>query len=262
MPSTAGVSISNVVHWFVQDDLADIQLVLRGVTADIRPGEFVCLVGPSGCGKTTLLNMIAGVISAARGSLEVRVDDVAITTPSTSIGYMLARDALLPWRTAVQNVALGLELRHMGRKQRDSVATEALQLVGLAESARLYPSELSQGMRQRVNLARMLVTKPSLLLMDEPFGALDAITRERMQAEFLHIWDREKASVVFVTHDLQEAALLADRVMVMVDGQIAEEFVVPFERPRDPDELRFDPEFQRMVHQMWAIVGKQAGISE
>jgi NitT/TauT family transport system ATP-binding protein len=236
--------------------------VLRDINLDVRPGEFVCLVGPSGCGKTTLLNMIAGVIRPEWGALRVVVNGREEATPSKRIGYMLARDTLLPWRNSVQNVELGLELRAIKKGERRAQATAALDMVGLSHAALLYPAELSQGMRQRTNLARTLVTRPALLLMDEPFGALDALTRELMQDEFLQIWQRDQPTVVFVTHDLQEAALLADRVVAMVHGQIVKEIRIPFARPRIPDEVRFDVAFQRIVRDLWTTIGAPAGGQE
>jgi NitT/TauT family transport system ATP-binding protein len=202
--------------------------------------------------------MIAGVLAPARGEIEVLVNGVRVSTPHRRVGYMLARDTLLPWRTALGNVELGLELRGIPRKDRGHQATAALEMVGLAHAANLYPTELSQGMRQRANLARTLVTQPALLLMDEPFGALDALTRELMQAEFLQIWERHKASVIFVTHDLQEAALIGDRVIAMVGGRIVKEIEVPFGRPRVPEELRFDAKFQDVVHDLWRTIGRTA----
>jgi NitT/TauT family transport system ATP-binding protein len=254
MPEHANVEIDQVTHWFVRDSLQDIRQVLKQVSLNVRPGEFLCLVGPSGCGKTTLLNMIAGVLQPAQGQIAVLINGSAVSLPSRRVGYMLARDTLLPWRTTLENVELGLELRGVPKKARRTQARTALQMVRLDQFERLYPAELSQGMRQRANLARMLVTEPALLLMDEPFGALDAQTRTHMQDEFLQIWERGTNTVVFVTHDLQEAVLLADRVVVMVEGEIVKEVVVPFERPRRPDELRYDIAFQHLVRDLWTTI--------
>jgi NitT/TauT family transport system ATP-binding protein len=258
MPSSANVEVRSLTHWFVRDDINDTRPVLKDINLDVRPGEFICLVGPSGCGKTTLLNIVAGVLHAQWGSVSVSVDGSDVLVPSRRVGYMLARDALLPWRTALENVALGLELRGVTRQRRRERAGEALKMVGLDHAAALYPSELSQGMRQRANLARTLVTQPALLLMDEPFGALDALTRERMQDEFLQIWERDKTSIIFVTHDLQEAALLADRVIAMVDGEIVYEVAVPFARPRIPHYLRYHEPFQAIVRELWETIGTPA----
>jgi NitT/TauT family transport system ATP-binding protein len=258
MVETARVDVRGVTHWFVRDSLAEMRPVLKEIEVRVEPGEFVCLVGPSGCGKTTLLNMIAGVLRPARGEIDVAISGSPVATPDKRVGYMLARDTLLPWRTCIENVELGLELRGVAKAERREEAKIALEKVGLGHALKLYPSELSQGMRQRANLARTLVTKPVLLLMDEPFGALDALTRELMQGEFLQIWERDQTSVVFVTHDLQEAALLGDRVIAMVAGRIVKEVEVPFARPRIPDELRFDGAFQNVVRELWLTIATPA----
>lgn len=255
MADSASITIDGVTHWFVHSSLTEMRPVLRDIVLHVAPGEFLCLVGPSGCGKTTLLNLIAGVIRPAMGSVEVTVNHVPQQLPFKGLGYMLARDTLLPWRSAVENVELGLELRRIGKPTRRAEATAALEMVGLQRAQQLYPSELSQGMRQRVNLARMLVTRPVLLLMDEPFGALDAQTRTHMQDEFLQIWQRNSNTVVFVTHDLNEAVLLADRVITMVEGSIVKETRVPFQRPRMPDQLRYDADFQQLVRELWNEIG-------
>lgn len=258
MTRSADVEIEAVTHWFVRDSAGEIRPILKDVKLNVHPAEFVCLVGPSGCGKTTLLNMMAGVLRPAAGAVRVRIDGHEAVLPSKDVGYMLARDTLLPWRRTVENVELGLELRGTPKAVRRSRAREALRMVRLGPHERLYPSELSHGMRQRANLARMLVTDPALLLMDEPFGALDAQTRTHMQDEFLQIWEREMATVVFVTHDLQEAVLLADRVVAMVEGEIVKEVAVPFGRPRHPEHLRFDPAFQQLVRDLWITISEPA----
>lgn len=225
-------------------------IALDNVSLHVRPGEFVALVGASGCGKTTLLNMFAGLIAATSG--EVRVNGRVPSLPAPDVGYMFARAALLPWRSVVRNVELGLEWRpEYPRARRRRRAMELLDLVGLTDFARSYPRQLSQGMQQRANLARTLAPEPSILLMDEPFAALDARTKLHLQQEFLGIWEAAPAdsrpTVVFVTHDLQEAILLADRVVVMLPrpGRIAVEHTVPLERPRARQlvELMFMPEF-------------------
>lgn len=230
-------------------------VALQDVNVDIQAGQFVALVGASGCGKTTMLNMLAGLVEPTHG--EVRLDGRPPQLPNMDIGYMFARDALLPWRTARKNVELPLETRGWGRKERRERAEEMLELVGLKGRESQYRLQLSQGMRQRVALARTLAPDPSLLLMDEPFAALDARTKLTLQAEFLRIWehnqtgDRRK-TVIFVTHDLQEAVLLADRVIVMLPhpGRIAEDRVIDLPRPRAEllGELQFTKEFQDITH--------------
>ncbi len=230
-------------------------VALQDVNVDIQAGQFVALVGASGCGKTTMLNMLAGLVEPTHG--EVRLDGRPPQLPNMDIGYMFARDALLPWRTARKNVELPLETRGWGRRERRERAEEMLELVGLKGRESQYRLQLSQGMRQRVALARTLAPDPSLLLMDEPFAALDARTKLTLQAEFLRIWehnqtgDRRK-TVIFVTHDLQEAVLLADRVIVMLPhpGRIAEDRVIDLPRPRAEllGELQFTKEFQDTTH--------------
>jgi len=212
-------------------------VALQDIDLEIPSGQFVALVGASGCGKTTLLNMMAGLIEPSGGTITVGGRRPSL--PNPDIGYMFARDALLPWRTAQRNVELPLETRGVRRSERAARAKEMLDLVGLKGRERQFRLQLSQGMRQRVALARTLAADPSLLLMDEPFAALDARTKLAMQMEFLGIWERHQGSdatktVVFVTHDLQEAVLLADRVIVMLPnpGRIAEDRIIDLPRPR------------------------------
>ncbi|HEX6947464.1 MAG TPA: ABC transporter ATP-binding protein [Acidimicrobiia bacterium] len=228
--------------------------VLDGIDADIAPGEFVSLVGPSGCGKTTLMNMVAGLVKPSEG--EVLLNGVESRQPSRSVGYMFARDRLMPWRTALGNVEFGPEVRGVPLKQRRQRAREMLALVGLAGFEDAYPAELSQGMRQRVAMARTLIIDPSVMLLDEPFAALDAQTRTLLQREFLRIWTQFRPTVLFVTHDLEEAVFLADRVLVMSarPGRIKAEFRVPIPRPRDVAEMKFDEEARRIAREVWSVL--------
>jgi NitT/TauT family transport system ATP-binding protein len=238
---------------------ASTELVaLDDINLEIPEGQFVALVGASGCGKTTLLNMIAGLVEPSEGTIVVGGKQPAV--PNMDVGYMFARDALMPWRTAQRNVELPLETRGQPRKERQSRAREMLDMVGLKGRERQFRLQLSQGMRQRVALARTLAPNPSLLLMDEPFAALDARTKLTMQAEFLRIWEEHhgsagKKTVVFVTHDLQEAVLLADRVIVMLPhpGRIAEDRIIDLPRPRANDlgEMLFTDEFKRIAHELF-----------
>jgi NitT/TauT family transport system ATP-binding protein len=255
---TLGVSVKGATHWFVEQN-ADPQLVLQQVDLTIQPGEFITMVGPSGCGKTTLLNMIAGVTTPELGEVNIVVDGASQKPPLPSLGYMQARDALLPWRSLRANVELGLEFAGVRRPQRRERAEEALRLVGLGTSGDRYPRQLSQGMRQRGNLARLMATEPQLLLMDEPFGALDAQTKDGLQEEFLRIWQNRVTTVVFVTHDLAEAVLLGDRVVVMNGGRIVDDIRVPFARPRNLVELRFDAQFQELVRSLWPLLAPGVG---
>lgn len=224
---------------------------LDRVSLEIGKGEFVALVGSSGCGKTTLLNLFAGLVRPAGG--RVVVNGAEPRLPADHIGYMFARAALLPWRTAAANIDLGLEgRRQYSRSDRRRRIAELLDLVGLTDFRKAYPRQLSQGMQQRVNLACTLAPDPPILLMDEPFAALDARTKLHLQMEFLSIWESEpperRKTVVFVTHDLQEAILLADRVVVMLPrpGRIDYEQRIDLPRPRARNlvEVMFTPEFR------------------
>ncbi|MGE2832630.1 ABC transporter ATP-binding protein [Mycobacterium sp. SMC-4] len=183
---------------------------LNGVELSVRPEEFVSLVGPSGCGKTTVLKVIAGLLSPSAGRVEV--NGTPVTGTGTDRGVVFQQPSLLPWRTVRQNIVESLRFAGVPRSQRRPRADKYLQMVGLAGFFDHYPGELSGGMQQRVGIARALALEPQVLLMDEPFGALDAITRQHMQTELMRIWSQEKRSVLFVTHSIEEAMLLSDRV--------------------------------------------------
>lgn len=241
------IDVRKVTHWFPSQGSAHV--ALHSIDLRVEKGQFVCLVGPSGCGKTTLLNMISGQLRPQRGSVEVHTARPA----ESAVGYMSARDSLMPWRTIQDNVAYGLELRRVPRAQRRQRANEMIELVGLSGKGRLHPSQLSHGMRQRANLARTLAMDPELLLVDEPFGALDAQTKARLQGEFLRIWEGTGKTVVFVTHDLSEAALMADRIVMMREGAIRTDIDVTFSRPRDLDRLRFEPDYQDLMQSLWDL---------
>ncbi|APG93463.1 ABC transporter ATP-binding protein [Sinorhizobium americanum] len=202
------------------------------VSFAVSSGEFVCLLGPSGCGKSTLLGALAGHIAPAAGRLTV--DGEVVRGPGPERGIVFQHHTLFPWKSARNNVAFGLKMRGVGRDERRREAERMLDLVGLSGFFDRYPRQLSGGMQQRVEIARVLVNQPRLLLMDEPFGALDALTRLRMQELLLDIWEQFRKTIVFVTHDIDEALLLADRIIVMQaePGKIQEEIVVPFDRPR------------------------------
>jgi NitT/TauT family transport system ATP-binding protein len=207
--------------------------VLSGLSLDIAKGQLVALVGASGCGKTTLLNLVAGLLRPSSG--EVAVFGEPPRVGRRDVGYVFARDGLLPWRTARQNVELGLEVQGWERRARRDVAASLLDRVHLSSALDMYPAELSQGMRQRVALARTLATDPALILMDEPFGALDAQTRTYVRNVFLGIWDHEldRKTVLFVTHDLAEALLVADRVVSIAAGRVRSDVQIGWSRPRD-----------------------------
>jgi NitT/TauT family transport system ATP-binding protein len=231
---------------------------LSNVNLEIPAGQFVALVGASGCGKTTLLNMLAGLRHPTEG--DILMDGEPPKLPNLDVGYMFARDALLPWRSARKNVELPLETRGWSGSRRRERSKEMLELVGLGGRENQFRLQLSQGMRQRVALARTLAADPSILLMDEPFAALDARTKLTLQAEFLRIWELHQGSdkrktVIFVTHDLQEAVLLADRVVVMLPnpGRIAEDRVVDLPRPRADNlgEMMFTDEFKKTSQELF-----------
>ncbi|MFE5708838.1 ABC transporter ATP-binding protein [Rhodococcus koreensis] len=225
--------------------------VLHDIDLDIEAGQFVALVGRSGCGKTTLLNMIAALIEPSSGSIEVHGTSPREARPH--LGFMLARDALLPWRTAQGNVEYGLELRGVDRATRRRVARDWLGRVHLGGSERLWPWQLSQGMRQRVALARTWALDPDVLLMDEPFAALDARTRIAVQQEFLELWQSgPQRTVVFVTHDLGEAIALADRVVLLGEGRILDDVEVGIERPRDLESVAAHPRYQQLYERFRA----------
>lgn len=207
-------------------------IALQEMSFSIAKGEFVSIVGPSGCGKTTLLKILAGLVEQSTGS--VRLSGVPISGPSPEVGLVPQSPTLLPWRTILRNVEIPIDVRRMNRSQYRERALALLEMVGLSEFAHRYPSELSGGMQQRAGICRALVHDPNVLLMDEPFGALDAMTREQMGLELQRIWSESKKSVVFVTHSITEAVFLSDRVFVMAPrpGRLVEIVDIEVERPR------------------------------
>lgn len=207
-------------------------IALDNLDLDVKPGEFLALLGPSGCGKSTLLNVIAGILKPSSGSL--LIDDAPVKGPNSGCGIVFQQHSLFPWMSVLENVAFGP--RMLGRADPVGTARAFLALVGLEKHASAWPSSLSGGMQQRVGIARALATYPPVLLMDEPFGALDAQTRSIMQEELLKLWAQFKPTVVFVTHDIEEAIFLADRVVVMktLPGGIKRDVAIDLPRPRDP----------------------------
>ncbi len=206
---------------------------LDRVNFEIQPGEFICLLGPSGCGKSTLLGALAGHLPISSGSL--MVDNESILEPHPDRGLVFQQHTLFPWKSVLENIAFGLKMKGVGKQNRIDQAKKMIDLVGLKGFEQKFPAELSGGMQQRVEIARVLINKPRILLMDEPFGALDAQTRLKMQMLLLDIWQEIKTSVLFITHDIDEALFLADRVLIMSHrpGRIIEEINLDFERPRD-----------------------------
>jgi NitT/TauT family transport system ATP-binding protein len=232
------LKITGLHKEFTKDDGTKM-VAVDDFTLDINDGEFVCVLGPSGCGKTTVLRMIAGLETNTSGSM--LLDDKEISGPGSDRGMVFQEFALLPWRNVRKNVEFGLELKKMPPEQRKEVAQKYIDLVGLNGFEKYLPTQLSGGMKQRVGIARALANNPNILLMDEPFGALDAQTRNQMQKELLRIWKETKKTVMFVTHSVDEAVFLADRVVVLTSrpGRIKEIITVDQERPRD----RADPLF-------------------
>lgn len=229
---------------------------LKELTLDVAKGEFVSLVGPSGCGKSTFLNVLLGLLKPDAG--EIRLNGKQITGPGQERAMVFQEFGLLPWRTVLANVELGLELKGVQASVRRERAMELIKMAGLAGFASHYPHELSGGMKQRVGLARALVTDPEVLLMDEPFAALDAQTRDLMQLELLQIWDRTKKTVVFVTHSIEEAAYLSDRVIVISarPGRAKDVMKIALPRPRDY-EMRLSAEFNDIKARIWASLKEE-----
>jgi ABC-type nitrate/sulfonate/bicarbonate transport system ATPase subunit len=236
-------------------------LALAEVSLAVADGEFMALVGPSGCGKTTLLNIAAGLLPYDEG--RVAIDGRQVTGPGVDRAVVFQHASLLPWRTIAGNIRYGMELQRRFDAAAMAERTDAfVRMVGLQGFERHFPSELSGGMQQRVNLARALAADPAVLLMDEPFAALDAQTRELMQAELLKIWSQARKTVLFITHQIDEAVYLADRVAVMSarPGRIKQVFAIPFERPR-PLRLKREPRFLDIEDAMWRLVEEQDDVA-
>ena len=231
---------------------------LQQISFSVSEGEFVAVVGPSGCGKSTLLKILAGILPASKG--EARLRGTPITGPRRDIGVVFQSPVLLPWRSILDNVLLPIDVQRLGRDGHLKVAMDLLRLVGLEGFERRYPWELSGGMQQRVAITRALIHDPAMLLMDEPFGALDAMTREQMNLELQRIWLERKKTVLFITHSIPEAVFLADRVLVMTPrpGSIMDDVQVKIPRPRALEVMNF-PEFGPYVHCIRAEVQREGG---
>lgn len=234
---------------------------VRGVDLDIAPGEFVSIVGMSGCGKSTFLSAVAGLVPYQDGTLEIAGNKVVGPGPDRAVVFQKA--SLLPWRTVLDNLIYGLELRGIPRKEAVERAGPILELVGLQEFAHFHPRALSGGMQQRANLGRALVSDPAILLMDEPFAALDAITRGTLQNELLSIWQRHRKTVLLVTHQIDEAVLLSDRVIVFSErpARIRKEFRIDLRRPRT-EAAKSDPAFAHLVEKIWVEVNRRGEAPE
>jgi NitT/TauT family transport system ATP-binding protein len=252
------VEIRNVGKSFqktVKQSTAEIK-ALAEVNFSVRENEFISIIGPSGCGKTTLLKMIDGLIPCDRG--EIVINGKKVSAPGPDRALVFQTFALLPWRTVLANVEFSLELRQIPKAKRTDIARNYLKRVGLDEFENHYPHELSGGMQQRAGLARALAVNPMILLMDEPFGSVDAQTRQLLQEELLDLWQREQKTVVFVTHSMDEAVYLSDRVVVMTPrpGKVAEVLDVPLPRPRIADEVRRDRKFVDLTNYIWDSLKK------
>ena len=233
-PGEPILSVRDIGVHFVRADGTTV-LALDGVSLDVSPGEFVCILGRSGHGKTTLLNVVGGLLSAQRG--EVRVMHLPVTGPGTDRGVIFQQDAVFPWMRVLDNVAFGLRVRNVSRQERLRIAREHLALVGLSSVARAWPRELSGGMRARVAIAAVFANDPPILLADEPFGALDYVTRRQVQAVLRDLWRRTGKTVLFVTHDVDEAMMLGTRVIVVSNGRVAEDRAIELPMPRSDDDV-------------------------
>jgi NitT/TauT family transport system ATP-binding protein len=254
-PVANEVEVSQVSHYFGGRVLAVDHMDFR-----VGGGEFVVIVGPSGCGKTTILNIIAGLVPKQSGTVKVGGRDPKAGRPD--IAYMFAQDALLPWRRVIDNVVFGVEI-HAGHRKLPSHtydhAREILAMVGLSGFEHAYPRQLSHGMRQRVALARTFLMPSPVLLMDEPFGALDAHTKLVLEQGLLRLWDRDNRTVVFITHDLAEAICLADRILVCTarPGRIKSDIKVDLSRPRNINELQYDPQYHEYYQKIWRDLSQE-----
>ncbi|GJD53350.1 Aliphatic sulfonates import ATP-binding protein SsuB [Methylobacterium crusticola] len=232
---------------------------VEDVSFTVRQGEFVSLLGPSGSGKSTVLNMIATLLAPTSGTILIDGQPVVAGRTVPQVGYVYQKDTLFPWRTVADNIGYGLELAGLDAAQRRERVARAVARVGLGGFEAAYPASLSGGMRQRASLMRTLVKEPEILLMDEPFGALDTHTKLDMHDVLLRIWEREKQTVLFVTHDLGEALTLSDRIILFSarPGRIKDSFAVPFPRPRDGVAMRETPEYAALFSRIWHSLGEE-----
>jgi NitT/TauT family transport system ATP-binding protein len=230
--------------------------ILTGIDLDVRRGEFLCIVGPSGCGKTTLLRLAAGLLPPGGGTVAYEGAPIAAPRRDIAVVFQDYGDALLPWRTAAGNISLVFEASGLPKSERHNRIADVLARVGLKDHADKFPNQMSGGMQQRLQIARCLAQQPAVWLMDEPFGALDAITRQSLQDEILRMVSGTETTVVFVTHDLEEALYLGDRVIAMLPhpGRIAEAYEVPLPRPRDQRTTPEEPEFLRLRRVLYDFI--------
>jgi NitT/TauT family transport system ATP-binding protein len=251
--SAPALALESITCTFVsRDDPAQRYTAVRDATLRVAPGEFVSVVGPTGCGKSTLLNLAAGLLAPSSG--QVRIFGEPLSGVNARAGYLFQADALMPWRSALGNVAAGLEFKGLEKQAILEAANDWLRRVGLAGFGDRYPHQLSGGMKKRVALAQTLILDPEILLMDEPFSALDIQTRQLMENELLELWSGNRKSVVFITHDLEEAIALSDRVVVLSAGPETRpigEYAIDLPRPRDVAEIRLTPRYLELHAEIW-----------
>ncbi|MDQ6620368.1 MAG: ABC transporter ATP-binding protein [Pseudomonadota bacterium] len=255
LPRESALALDRITCTFAGREPGTAYTAVHEATLHVADGEFVSVVGPTGCGKSTLLNVAAGLLPPSSG--EVRVFGRELTGVNAQAGYMFQGDALMPWRSALANVRAGLEFRGVTRTEGDRRAQEWLQRVGLRGFHDRFPHQLSGGMRKRVALAQMLILDPKIMLMDEPFSALDVQTRQLMENELLELWASNRKSVLFITHDLEEAIALSDRVVVLSAGPATApigEFDIDLPRPRDVAEIRMSPRFVQIHEDIWRVM--------
>ncbi|MGH8673720.1 MAG: ABC transporter ATP-binding protein [Burkholderiales bacterium] len=250
---TAALALERITCTFLsRQDRSQRYTAIRDTTLVVSPGEFVSVVGPTGCGKSTLLNVAAGLLEPSAGN--VAVFGAPLVGVNRRAGYLFQQEALMPWRDALQNIVAGLEFRSVPREDMLAQGREWLKRVGLGGFGDRYPHQLSGGMRKRVSLAQTLILNPQILLMDEPFSALDIQTRQLMENELLDLWSADRKSVVFITHDLEEAIALADRVVVLSAGPESRpigDYVIDIPRPRDVAEVRLTPRYIELHAEIW-----------
>ena len=254
--------LANVTCRFAdRDGRGEAYTAVADTTLTVEAGEFVSVVGPTGCGKSTLLNVAAGLLDPSAGSVEVFGQPLqAADGVNRRAGYMFQADALMPWRTGIDNVVAGLEFRGVPRAEARARGEEWLRRVGLAGFGDRYPHQMSGGMRKRLALAQTLILSPDILLMDEPFSALDVQTRQLMENELLDLWAQDRKSVLFITHDLEEAIALSDRVVVLSAGPATRpigDFKVDLPRPRDVQEIRMTPAFLALHREIWSAMKEE-----
>lgn len=253
------IALQGVACTFVSPDAPGQRYTaVENVSLTVADGEFVSVVGPTGCGKSTLLNMAAGLLQPSQGSVHIYGEP--LTGVNARAGYMFQAESLMPWRTALQNVMAGLTFRGVDKSTAQAQAEDWLRRVGLGGFGDRYPHQMSGGMRKRASLAQTLVMDPDIILMDEPFSALDIQTRQLMENELLALWQSKKKSVLFITHDLDEAIAMSDRVVILSAGPASHpigEFTIDLPRPRDVAEIKMTPRFMALHQAIWAVLREE-----